>query len=106
MSEVRIRLPKSVSKDDVISVRALVQHPMEIVARDKDGKPVDKVYNFIHSVTVTYNGKEVMKGEMTQALSANPFIEFPLKASEPGTLQIVFEDTTGKKYTGSAEVKF
>lgn len=104
MAEVRIRLPKSYQKDEVISVRALVQHPMEIVER-KDGKAVDRVYNFIHSVTVTFNGKEVMKGEMTQSLSANPFIEFPLKVTEPGKLEIVFEDTAGRKYTGSAEVK-
>lgn len=106
MAEVRIRLPRSYKKDEVISVRALVQHPMEIVQRDKDGKAVDRIYNFIHTVTVTFNGNEVMKGEMTQSLSANPFIEFPLKVSEPGTLQIVFEDTAGRKYTGSTEVKF
>lgn len=106
MSEVRIRLPRDYKKDQVINVRALVQHPMEIVARDKDGKVIEKDYNFIHSVTITFNGKEVMKGEMTQALSANPFIEFPLRVTEPGTLEIVFEDTTGKTYKGTAEVKF
>jgi len=106
MSEVRIRLPREYKKGDVISVRALVEHPMEIIARDKDGKVIEKNYNFIHTVTITFNGKPVMKGEITQAVSANPFLEFPLRVSEPGTLQIVFEDTMGKKYTGTAEVKF
>lgn len=106
MADVKIRLPKTVAKGELISVRALVTHPMEVVERGKDGKIVEKVYNFIHTVTVSYNGKTIMSGEMTQSLSANPFIEFPLKANEPGKLTITFEDTTGEKHTGTADVAF
>jgi sulfur-oxidizing protein SoxZ len=106
MAEVKIRLPKTVAKGELISVRALVTHPMETVERDSAGKVVEKNYNFIHTVTVTYNGKTIMSGEMTQSLSANPFIEFPLKATEPGKLSITFEDTAGEKHTGSIDVAF
>ncbi|MBF0167380.1 MAG: thiosulfate oxidation carrier complex protein SoxZ [Alphaproteobacteria bacterium] len=106
MAEVKIRLPKTIAKGELVSVRALVTHPMEVVERGKDGKIVEKVYNFIHTVTVTYNGKTIMTGEMTQSLSANPFIEFPLKVNEPGKLTITFEDTTGEKHTGSVDVAF
>jgi sulfur-oxidizing protein SoxZ len=106
MAEVRIRLPREISEGETISVRALVPHPMEIVARDGDGNVIDKDYNFIHSLTITYNDKTIMKGEMTQALSANPFIEFPLKVTAPGTLVVTFEDTTGAVHTGSVDVKW
>ncbi len=106
MADVKIRLPKTVAKGELISVRALVTHPMEVVERGKDGKIVERVYNFIHTVTVSYNGKTIMSGEMTQSLSANPFIEFPLKANEPGKLTITFEDSTGEKHTGTADVAF
>ncbi|CAA6603563.1 putative Sulfur compound chelating protein SoxZ [Rhodospirillaceae bacterium LM-1] len=106
MAEVKIRLPKTVAKGDVIAVRALVTHPMEVVERGKDGKVIEKVYNFIHTVTVTFNGKTIMTGEMTQSLSANPFVEFPLKVNEPGKLVITFEDTTGEKHTGAIDVAF
>ncbi|MBI5121034.1 MAG: thiosulfate oxidation carrier complex protein SoxZ [Rhodospirillales bacterium] len=106
MADVKIRLPKSIAKGQVLSVRALVTHPMETVERGKDGKIIEKVYNFIHTVTVTYNGKTIMSGEMTQSLSANPFVEFPLKADQPGKLTVTFEDTTGEKHTGSIDVSF
>jgi sulfur-oxidizing protein SoxZ len=106
MAEVKIRLPKTIAKDEVISVRALVAHPMEVISRDKDGKVVDKVYNFIHTVTAVFDGKTVMQGEMTQSLSANPYVEFAFKVTKPGILTITFEDTLGEKHTGTAEIKF
>jgi sulfur-oxidizing protein SoxZ len=106
MAEVKIRLPKTIAKGELVSVRALVTHPMETIERDSSGKIVQKNYNFIHSVTVTYNGKTIMSGEITQSVSANPFIEFPLKANEPGKLVITFEDTAGEKHVGQADVAF
>ncbi|MBM3566680.1 MAG: thiosulfate oxidation carrier complex protein SoxZ [Alphaproteobacteria bacterium] len=106
MAEVRIRVPKTIKKGDTITVRALVPHPMEIIQRGKDGKVVEKGYNYIHTVRVSYNGKEIMNAELTQAISANPVVAFQLKADAPGTLEIAFEDTTGAKHVGKAEIKF
>jgi sulfur-oxidizing protein SoxZ len=105
IGQVRIRVPSRVAAGEVIKVRSLVVHPMEIVRRDKDGKVIEKNYNFIHTVVVSFNGKEIIKGETTQAVSENPFFAFPLKVTGPGTLTITFMDTTGKKYEGSAEIK-
>lgn len=106
MAEVRIRVPKTIKKGDTITVRALVPHPMEIVQRDKDGKVVEKNYNYIHTARVTFNGKEVMTAQITQSVSANPVLAFRLKADAPGKLEITFEDSTGAKHAGSAEIKF
>jgi sulfur-oxidizing protein SoxZ len=106
MAEVKIRIPSKISANDVILVRSLVPHPMEIIQRDKDGKMVDKNYNFIHTVIATYNGKEIVRGQMTQSVSANPFFSFPLKVTAPGTLVITFEDTSGAKHTGKVDIKF
>lgn len=105
MAEVRIRVPAKYQKGEVITVRVLVPHPMEIIQRDPSGKVVEKIYNFIHSVAVTFNGREVMSGQITQSVSANPVFAFPLKVTEPGKLTITFEDTTGAKHTGSVDIK-
>ncbi|MGQ0662853.1 MAG: thiosulfate oxidation carrier complex protein SoxZ [Pseudomonadota bacterium] len=105
-SAVRIRVPSKITPNEEFQARTLVVHPMEIVQRDAQGKAIEKNYNFIHTVVVTYNGKEIMRGEMTQAVSANPLIAFPLKVSEPGTLTVTFEDTTGAKHSGSVDIKF
>lgn len=103
--QVRIRVPEKVKPGEVVTVRALVAHPMEIMAF-KGGKPVEKNYNFIHKVEATYNGKKVFEAATTQAVSQNPFVSFPVKVDAPGVVKIVFHDTYGKTYEGQAEIKF
>jgi sulfur-oxidizing protein SoxZ len=105
IGKVRIRIPSSIKQGDVVRVRALVIHPMEIVQR-RDGKPVDKNYHFIHRVIVAYNGREILEMETTQSVSENPFFTFAFRATEPGTLKITFLDTHGGKYEGAADIKF
>lgn len=106
MAEVRIRVPKTIKQGETITVRALVPHPMEIIQRDKDGKVVDKLYNYIHTARVTYSGTELLSAQLTQSISANPVLAFKMKADKPGKVEITFEDTTGAKYVGSVDIKF
>ena len=103
---VRIRLPSMIRPGEVIRVRTLIIHPMETVQRDKQGNIIRRSYEFIHAVMVTYNGKEVMRGETTQAVSQNPIFTFPLKVDRSGKLTVTFLDTTGKSYEETAEIKF
>ena len=105
IGRVRIRIPSSIKQGDVVKVRVLVIHPMEIVQR-KDGKPVDKNYLFINRVVVTYLEKEIAQFETTQSISENPFFAFAFKAIEPGVLRITFLDTHGGRYEGTADIKF
>ncbi|MBM3390708.1 MAG: thiosulfate oxidation carrier complex protein SoxZ [Betaproteobacteria bacterium] len=105
MSQVRIRVPEKAKAGDVITVRALVTHPMEVM-QTRDGKPVEKNYNFIHKVEASYNGKPVLEAETTQAVSQNPFFSFTIKVNEPGKVRVIFHDTEGKTYTGEADIKF
>ena len=105
IGRIRIRIPSSIKAGDIVKVRVLVIHPMEIVQR-KDGKPVDKNYYFINRVLVTYAGKELAQFETTQSISENPFFAFAFKAMEPGALKVTFLDTHGGKYEGATEIKF
>jgi sulfur-oxidizing protein SoxZ len=106
IGKVRIRVPSSIKPGDVVKVRSLVIHPMERIERDAQGKIVDRKYNFINKVTVTYLGKTVLSFDTTQSVSENPFFSFAFKATDPGPLKIVFTDTTGGKYEGTADIKF
>jgi sulfur-oxidizing protein SoxZ len=105
VGRVSIRVPTSIKQGDVIRVRALVIHPMEIVQRDKQGKIINKNYQFIHSMAAVFDGKEVLRMEITQGVSQNPSFTFPLKADRAGKLVVTFADTAGKSYEGSAEIK-
>ena len=106
IGKVRIRVPSSIKAGDVVKVRALVIHPMERIERDAQGKIIDKKYNFIDKVAVTYLGKPVLSFDTTQSVSENPFFSFAFKATDPGPLKIVFSDTSGGKYEGTADIKF
>ena len=106
VGRVNIRLPSSIRQGEVIRVRTLVIHPMEIVQRDKANKIIPKNYQFIHTMTVVYNGKEVMRTELTQGVSQNPSITFPLRVDKPGKLTVSYADTNGRTYEASAEIKF
>src|SRR3990172_6116799 len=105
MGKIRIRVPSSIKQGDVVRVRTLVIHPMEIVQR-RDGKPVDKNYQFINRVVVTYNGREILAADTTQSVSENPFFTFTFRATEPGTLKIEFLDPHGGTYEGTVDIKF
>ena len=105
IGRVRIRIPSSIKPGEVIKVRVLVMHPMEIVER-KDGKVVDKNYLFINRVLVTYLGQEVAQFETSQSVSENPFFAFAVRATAPGLLKVTFLDTHGGKYEGTADIKF
>lgn len=105
IGKIRIRVPSAIKRGDTVRVRSLIIHPMEVVQR-KDGKPVEKNYQFINRVLVSYNGREILQADTTQSISENPFFTFAFKANEPGTLIMTFLDTHGGKFEGTADIKF
>ncbi|MBI4634725.1 MAG: thiosulfate oxidation carrier complex protein SoxZ [Candidatus Rokubacteria bacterium] len=106
IGKVRVRVPSSIKPGDIVKVRSLVIHPMERIERDKQGKIVQKNYNYINKVVVTYLGKTVASFDTTQSVSENPFFSFTFRATDPGQLKITFVDTTGGKYEGAVDIKF
>jgi len=106
IGKVRLRIPSSIKAGDVVKVRSLIIHPMERIERDAQGKVIDKKYNYITKVTVTYLGKTVVSFDTTQSVSENPFFSFAFRATDPGALKVLFTDTTGGKYEGTADIRF
>lgn len=106
IGKVRIRVPSSIKAGDVVRVRTLVIHPMERVERDAQGRLIQKNYNYINKVVVTYLGKPVVTFDTTQSVSENPFFSFTVRATSPGQLKVTFLDTTGGRYEGTVDIKF
>jgi thiosulfate oxidation carrier complex protein SoxZ len=105
IGKVRIRVPASIKAGDVVRVRTLVTHPMERIERDKSGKIIEKKYNYINRVEVTYLGKPVLAFDTTQSVSENPFFAFTFKATDPGVLKVTFLDTAGGRYEATTDIK-
>jgi len=72
-------------------VRVLMSHPMATEQQTK-GKP-----HFIQNVTVKVNGKTVIEGEISQAVSRNPVFSFRLKGGAKGDkIQVSWLDNKGE----------
>lgn len=82
-------------------VRVLMSHPMETGQRKgPDGKLVP--LHFIQNLTVKVNGKVVIEGETSQAISRNPVFSFRLKGGAKGDkIEVSWLDNQGE--TNSTE---
>jgi len=82
-------------KGDVAEIRVLMGHPMETGQRKgSDGKPIAR--HFIQNVTVKVNGKTVVEGEISQAVSRNPVFSFRVKGAKSGDkVEISWLDNKG-----------
>ena len=94
----RVKLPKSASAGEVITIKTLISHPMESGQRkDKSGKPIPR--RIINRFTCEFNGQVVFSCDIDPAISANPYLEFNAKVMESGTFKFTWVDDSGDVYT-------
>ena len=70
-------------KGDTGDIRVLMNHPMETGQR-KDGSGKIVPIHFIQNVEVKVNGKTVVEGQVSQAVSRNPVFSFRVKGVKAG----------------------
>jgi sulfur-oxidizing protein SoxZ len=84
-------------KGDLADVRVLMNHPMETGQR-KDGAGNLIPVHFIQEVTVKLNGRTVIEGQISQAVSRNPVFSFRVKGAKAGDkLEISWLDNKGDR---------
>ena len=84
-------------KGDLVEVRVLMVHPMETGQRkDIDGKLVP--VHFIQEMSVRVNGRTLLEGQISQAVSRNPVFSFRLQGVKAGDkLEIAWLDNRGER---------
>lgn len=99
----RVKVPKSASAGEVITIKTLISHPMESGQRkDNDGNPIPR--QIINKFTCEFNGQTVFSCDIDPAVSANPYLEFTAKVNEAGTFKFTWVDDDGSVYTDEKEV--
>jgi sulfur-oxidizing protein SoxZ len=105
IGDARIRLPEQIRKREVITVHAIVSHPMDTgFFRTREGDPIPAY--FIKDVVVTYGDAEVARFEWTSGVSRDPMVTFSLRADREAPLTMVWTDNKGGVYRQSANVAF
>jgi sulfur-oxidizing protein SoxZ len=99
----RVKVPKSASAGEVITIKTLISHPMESGQRkDKEGNPIPR--QIINKFTCEFNGQPVFSCDIDPAVSANPYLEFTAKVDEAGTFKFTWVDDDGSVYTDEKEI--
>ena len=94
----RVNVPSSATRGEIFVVRSLITHPMETgLRKDEQGEIVPR--KIINSFTCRYNGEVVFKTELHEAVAANPYIEFHVRARDSGTLEYIWEEDGGEVFT-------
>ncbi len=101
----RIKIPKSASKGEIITVKTLIKHVMHSGFR-RDAKTGEKIPRMIiHSFDASFNGKPIINIKLEGSVSSDPFLEFTMKAEESGELLCIWKDDEGSVFEKTAKLK-
>ena len=99
----RVVVPSAAAKGETFLVRTLISHKMETgLRRDAQGKVIPR--KIINKFVCRYNDTQVFSADLHEAVSANPFVEFSLIATESGRLEFIWEEDGGRVYALSHEL--
>jgi sulfur-oxidizing protein SoxZ len=105
IGEARIRIPSQIKQGDLITVNAIISHPMDTgFFRTSAGDPIPAY--FITGVVVTYANEEVARFEWTSGISRDPVVSFTLKADKEAPLTMMWTDNKGATFKQSVNVSF
>ena len=105
IGEARIRVPDQIKRGDLITVNAIVSHPMDTgFFRTAEGDPIPAY--FIKDVVVTYGDQEVARFMWTSGISRDPIVSFTLRADREAPLTMIWTDNKGGVFRQSADIKF
>lgn len=93
----RVKVPKSVSAGETITIKTLISHKMESGQRkDKEGNLIPR--SIINRFTCEFNGETVIDVNLEPAISTNPYFEFEAKVPESGEFKFTWYDDDGSVY--------
>lgn len=99
----RVRVPRSASAGETITIKTLISHPMESGQRkDSSGNTIPR--SIINRFTADFNGQNVLDATLEAAISTNPFLEFQAVVPEAGTFTFTWHDDDGSVYTESKDI--
>lgn len=99
----RVKVPKSASAGETITIKTLISHQMESGQRkDKEGNIIPR--SIINRFTAEFNGETVIDVTMEPAISTNPYFEFESVVPEAGDFTFTWYDDDGSVYTETKSV--
>ncbi len=99
----RVIVPGTATKGEVFPVKTIISHEMETGLRqDENGVVIPR--KIINRFVCAYAGTVVFSVDLHEAVSANPFFEFFLVATETGRLEFIWEEDGGRTFSLSHDL--
>ncbi len=99
----RVVVPSAVGKGEVLQVKTVISHQMETgLRRDDQGNVIPR--KIINKFVCRFNDAVVFSVDLHEAVAANPFFEFSLRAVESGRLEFIWEEDGGGVYALSHQL--
>tara|TARA_B110000008_G_C16722933_1_gene465521 strand:+ start:352 stop:681 length:330 start_codon:yes stop_codon:yes gene_type:complete len=93
----RVKVPKTASAGDTITIKTLISHKMESGQRkDKDGNKIPR--SIINRFACSFNGQNVIDVALEPAISTNPYFQFDAVVPESGEFKFIWYDDDGSVY--------
>ncbi len=103
MAKPRVKAPKKAKKGEIVKIKTLIKHKMESGRRKgKDGKPIPR--KIINKFTAKMGGEMVFEMDIQPSVSANPYIQFHMKAEKSGELVMEWTDDDGTVYSAKKKI--
>ncbi len=101
---IRVRVPESASRDELITIKTMISHPMENGRRKMPdtGEIIPK--KIINIFIAQFDEEEVFRTELSTAISENPYIAFQMRVIKSGTLELIWDEDGGETYRQSAYI--
>jgi sulfur-oxidizing protein SoxZ len=100
----RVKVPKSASAGETITIKTLISHPMESGQRkDSDGNQIPR--SIINRFVCEFNGETVIDVTLEPAISTNPYFEFEATVPEAGDFTFTWYDDDGSVYEETKSVE-
>ena len=104
MTTIRLSVPETAEQDEIIELRAMIQHDMESGFRfGARGEmiPADIISKF----ECFYNGTLIFASDFHPGVAANPFLKFYARATASGAFEFVWTDQQGQSWSDSASIE-
>lgn len=100
----RVRVPKSASAGETVTIKTLISHPMESgQRRDDEGNIIPR--SIINRFVCDYNGRNVIEVKLDPSVSTNPYFQFEAVVPEAGEFHFTWYDDDGSVYELKKKVK-
>lgn len=99
----RVKVPKSASAGETITIKTLISHKMESGQRkDKEGNVIPR--SIINRFTCDFEGQSVIDVTMEPAISTNPYFQFEAMVPSGGEFKFTWYDDDGSVYEKSKKI--